>query len=75
MDSDVKTEQMDATKMIWYDIYLMQLGVHQVAVIGKIVKKKGKWQLYTKGETMHKTTQKYRYTKLETNLQNKETNI
>ena len=36
---DVRTEQMNAIKMIWYDIYLMQLGVRPVAMVGKLVKK------------------------------------
>jgi hypothetical protein len=25
--------------MIWYDIYLLQLGFHAVAVVGKLVQK------------------------------------
>jgi len=56
-----------------YDIYLLQLGFHPVAVAGKLVKKK-KRQLYTKGETIHKTIQKHRIQKTE-NIQNKKTNI
>jgi len=46
-----------------YDIYLLQLGFHQVAVIGRFVQK---WEreLYTKGETVQKTIQKYRVNKI-----------
>jgi hypothetical protein len=40
------------------------LGFHPVAVIGTY-KKIGKRQLYTKGETIHKTTQKHRLNKAE----------
>lgn len=51
--------------IIRYDIYVMQLGVHPLAVVGKLVKKIKikKRQLYTRGETVHKRTQKHRYTK------------
>ena len=56
---------MDATPMIWYGIDLLQLGFHPVAVVGKLVKKIGKGQVYTKRETMHKTIQKHKIHKIE----------
>ena len=51
--------------LIWYDIYLLQLGFHPVAVVGTKLYKIGKRQLYTRGETMHKTKQKHRTHKIE----------
>ena len=46
--------------MIRYDIYLLQLGFQPVAVVGKLVKKIGKRQLYRNGEAVHKTIKKRR---------------
>jgi hypothetical protein len=40
------------------------LGVHPLAVVGECVKI-GKRQLYTKGETIYKTTQKHGIHKIE----------
>ena len=37
-----------------YDIYLLQLDSHSVKVVGKLVKRKGKRQLYTRGEILDK---------------------
>jgi hypothetical protein len=45
-----------------------------VAVVGKLVKKKGKRQLYTKGETIHKTIQ-HRIHKTETKQTKQENKI
>ena len=36
-----------------------------MAVVGKLVKKIGKGQVYTKRETMHKTIQKHKIHKIE----------
>ena len=49
---------------------------HSVAVVGKLVQKIGKRQLYTKEETIHKTIQKHRIHKIENTYKtNKKTNI
>jgi hypothetical protein len=45
-----------------------------VAVVGRLVQKWEREELYTKGETIHKTIQKYRVNKIG-NIQNKKTNI
>jgi len=50
------------------------LGFHPVAVVGYTCRKIEKRQLYAKGETVHKTTQKHRIHKIE-NIQNKKTNM
>jgi hypothetical protein len=54
------------------DIYLVPMGCHLAAMVSKYVQK---WerdrQLYTKGETIHKTTQKRRIHKTETTQNNK----
>ena len=47
-----------------YDIYILQLGFHPVAVVGKLVQI-GKRQLYTRGGTIHKTIHKHRIHKIE----------
>ena len=47
-----------------YDIYILQLGFHLVAAVGKRVQK-GKTQRCTKGGTMHKTIHKHRIHKIE----------
>jgi hypothetical protein len=60
------TKQWWTYDMIWYDIYLLELGFHPVALVGKLVKKIGKRRLYTKLETVHKTIQrKHRIHKIE----------
>jgi hypothetical protein len=46
-------------------IYLLRSGFHPVAIVGYTYIKIGKRQLYTKGETIHKTTQKHRIHKIE----------
>ena len=44
--------------MIRYDVYLLQLGFHLVAAVGRLVQKEERGKLYTKRETIHKTIQK-----------------
>lgn len=46
-----------------------------MAFVGKIKKKTGKRQLYTKGETVHKTIKITQNTQDRQHLQSKETNI
>ena len=45
------------------DMYLLQMGFHPVAVVGRLVQKLERDS--TKGETVHKTTQKRRIHKIE----------
>ena len=55
-------------------IYLQQLGFHPVAVVSELVQKYER-HLYTEGETIHITVQKYRIHKVEnkhTNQENKQ---
>jgi hypothetical protein len=47
-----------------YDIYILQLGLQPVAVVGKLVQI-GRRQLYAKGGTILKTVHKHRIHKIE----------
>ena len=53
---------------VWYDIYLLQLGLHLVAAVGRLVQKKER-QLCARGETVHKTVQKHRIHEIENKKQ------
>jgi len=46
-------------------IYLLQLGFHPLAIVGKIVQKQERDKLYTKGETIDKTIKKHGMHKIE----------
>ena len=43
--------------MVWYDIYLLQLGLHPVVVVGNLCKTT-KRHIGSEGETIHKTRNK-----------------
>ena len=59
-----------------YDIYLLRLGFHPVAVVVKLVRKQEKRQLYILKEKQYtKQNESTKYTKWKTNIQNKKTNI
>jgi hypothetical protein len=47
-----------------YDIYLLQLGFHTAAVVGKLVQKQERDSYVQKTETIHKTTQKHKMHKI-----------
>ena len=56
-----------------YDIYLLQLGFHPVAVVGRLTEM-GNRQIYIEGETIHNTIQKHRTRKTD-NKNTKQKNI
>ena len=51
--------------MIWYGVYYLQCGFHQVAVVNKLVHKQKRNNYTHEKKTMHKTIQKRRTQKTE----------
>ena len=42
--------------MIWYDIYLLQLGIHPVAAVGRLYKNKRETAIYKGRNNTQKNT-------------------
>ena len=58
-----------------YHIYLLKMGFHLVAVVGKLVQKQER-NSYKQNEKQYaKQYKNTEYTKCKTNIQNKKTNI
>ena len=54
--------------MIWYDIYLLQLGFHPVAVVGKRVQKQERDSSIHKEKQYTKQYKRTEYTKWKTDI-------